>query len=131
MLKNITLFSLIILIAGCAPKTVDTSTLRPHEIREIDAVKVVEAKDLNKNFKVIKKVEGISCVILKKKTSGIFLPPTYKAVKNSSRDEAVGQVKIFAVRAGGNAITNLECEYNRSGSCWGEVACTADVIQVD
>ncbi len=132
MLKNITLFSLIILIAGCAPKTVDMSILSPHEIRKINAVKVVEAKDLNKNSKVIKKIEGISCVEITQETAGIFLPPTFKVVKNSSRDEAVGQVKFYAVSAGGNAITNLECEYNRTGSyCWGQVVCTADIIQVD
>lgn len=132
MLKNITLISLIILIAGCAPTTVDLSTLRPHEIRKMDAVKVLEEKDLNKNFKVIKKVKGTSCVEIKQETAGIFLPPTFKVVKNSSRDEAVDQVKFYAVETGGNAITNLECEYNRSsGACWGEVKCSADIIQVD
>lgn len=133
MLKNITLFSLIILIAGCGPKIVDMSILSPHEIRKINAVKVVEAKDLNKNSKVIKKIEGISCVEITKETAGIFLPPTFKVVKNSSRDEAVGQLKTYAVRAGGNAITNIECEYTKVTGyyCGGQVVCTADVIQVD
>ena len=80
------------------------------------------------SHKVIKKIKGTSCVKLKPN----FIHGFPSVTKNSSRDEAVDQAKAHAVRAGGNAIANIECEYDKLGSkCWGQVVCTADVIQVD
>ena len=50
-----------------------------------------------------------------------------------NREDAVEQLKIQAVKAGGNAITNLVCVFDnwRWGYCGRAIECEADAIQVD
>ena len=102
----------------------DLSTV---EIEKVEAVKLFkQAKDLDeRSYKVITQVNGFSTDICHLSTG--------KIDDTVSREDAVEQVKIQAVRAGGNAITNLVCvlENIRWGYCGRVIECNADAIQVD
>lgn len=50
------------------------------------------------------------------------------------RDDAIEQAKIYAMRDGANAITNLICLFGVADwthNCWKYVECQADAIHVD
>jgi uncharacterized protein YbjQ (UPF0145 family) len=64
---------------------------------------------------------------------GIFVQ-TRKSVEKPSRKKAMEQLKISAMRAGANAITNWVClpdSTKLSHVCMTSVECQADAIQVD
>ena len=55
-------------------------------------------------------------------------------IERASRKKAIEQLKIYAMRAGANAITNWACVFDAvdwTNNCWNSVECQADAIQVD
>jgi len=114
---------------------IEKSTLSVDEVEKVKAVKLIEADKLNLNsYKVIKSIQGLSCEIYKSKMS--IDKMRWKVVEKPSRKKGIEQLKIHAVRAGGNAIINVVCLLkNQSGAsghrCLKYIQCTADVLQVD
>ena len=120
---------------GCTGlgQIIDKSTLSTEEIEKVEAVRLIEANELNEgSYKVIQKVKGISCE--KRKVQFGFFKNTVKVVEDRSRKKAIEQLKIYAMRAGANAITNWACVFDAvdwTNNCWNSVECQADAIQVD
>ena len=134
MVDRITLFFLLLFLfiafEGCM-RIIDKTTLPADEIEKIQTVRLIESNRLDESpYKVIKKVEGYSC---NQHYVTETLEGDIRVLKESSREKAIEQVKVQAVRAGGNAITNLVCLFEEiqkfGGECW--IECTADAIQVD
>jgi len=143
MINRLALFFLsvftLITFGGCVAgqsQRIDMSTLSPEEGEKVKAVRLVEAGELDKiSYKFIKKVQGLSCEVWKRTKMGIIVI-TWERVNIATREEAEEQLKIKAVRAGANAISNIVCvaESNfmtRSRLCWRHFDCSADAIQVD
>ena len=111
---------------GVSPIIIDKQDLSTIELEKVEAIKVLmEAKDLvEDSHKVITQVNGVS-------TDTCYLGG--RVADTVDRDDAVEQVKIQAVRAGGNAITNLVCVFDhmRWGYCGKVIECTADVLCKD
>jgi len=110
---------------------VDPGTLPADEFKKAQAIKLIEAKELDKiSYKYLNKIKGYSC---RARTHN----PIFKAEKmywgEASRKQAIEQTRINAVRAGGNAVTNIVCLFKKAPVWyeWSSVVCEADVIQVD
>lgn len=147
MNKAIILFSMILFLlnlGGCGVtpgQIIKKSTLSEDEAGKVKTVEEIEADKLNLNtYKKIKSVQGLSCTLKKTivRWSGILPTPkyTFKTVENASRKKAVEQLKIHAVKSGGNAIANVVCLRKKqppltTRDCMDYVLCTADVLQVD
>jgi len=126
MTRRITIFFLLIylfFVWGCT-STINKEYLSQVELERFQAVKVfMEEKDLNgHSYKVIQKVHGYSCP---QESRNIHEQINY-------RDESVEQVKILAMKAGGNAIINLVCIYEKTRmGCGVAMECFADAILLD
>lgn len=139
MVNRLTLFFLLVFVwlsfEGCTGlgQIIDKSTLSPEEIEKVQAVRLIEANELDENsYKFIKKVKGLSCLKLKTKIG--FFTVKNEVEGEASREKSVEQTKIYAIRAGGNAITNLVCLFDAvdwSSNCWRSIECQADAIQVE
>lgn len=127
MVNRATLFfllvSLLIILVGCIGYGQIIRHVSAEEEKQLQQIKLIESENIEaKSYKIIKKVKGLSCT---EHMTGV--PPT--------RSKAVRQAKIYAMRAGGNAITNLVCVINHGqdlkNNCNGSIECFADAIQVD
>jgi len=133
--KTTLLFLLVFLLltfGGCVAgqgQIVDMSTLSADEGEKVKPVRLIEAKELDKiSYKFIKKIRGLSCEVHPMFNSSKF--------KNASREEAEEQLKINAVRAGANAISNIVCTaewsfWTTNRWCVRNIACSADAIKID
>jgi hypothetical protein len=125
---------LLIAFEGCTGfgQIIDKSTLSSDEIEKVQAVKTYKENELNDGaYKIIKKIKGLSCLKL---TPQFFSSSIYKVREVPETAKAIEQAKIYAVRAGGNAITNVSCQKTKNdwvNNCWNSIVCTADAIQVD
>jgi len=122
----------LISFGGCVAgqyQIIDVSTLSAEEGEKVKAIRLVEAEELDKaSYKSIKKVKGLSCEV--------WTLSWTQRLKQVSRKEAVEQLKIRAVRAEGNAISNIVCVFEsnmmvRNARCLKWVTCSADAIQVE
>jgi len=139
MNNRVVLFIFLILVCeGCASTSSWNPSLLPtDEIEKVQALRLIEANELDKHsYKIIKKVKSISFGKRKLKKRGWFA--NEYSFESASRKEAVGQVKILAALAGANAITNMvcitgylfhRCSLDYFMHC--SIYCTADAIQVD
>jgi hypothetical protein len=117
------LFS-VVLAAGCAPfiPVVKIEELPAGQKAAIDAMPVYEARDLaRRRYVTIAQVEGFSCQDL------LWAP-------GASREDAVRQVKHWALQKGADGITNLTCGAKEGVSlitnCWETIRCAADAIKL-
>ncbi len=133
--KATLLFLLVFLLltfGGCVAgqfQIVDMSTLSADEGEKVKTVRLIEAEELGKtSYKIIKKIRGLSCEVRPR-----FV---MSKIKFASREEAEEQLKINAVRAGANAISNIVCTaessfWTRNPGCAVNIACSADAIKID
>jgi len=133
--KATLLFLLVFLLltfGGCVAgqgQIVDMSTLSTDEGEKVKTVRLIEAEELGKtSYKIIKKIRGLSCEV----------QPMFdmSKLKVASREEAEEQLRINAVRAGANAISNIVCTaewsfWTTNRWCVRNIACSADAIQVE
>jgi hypothetical protein len=124
MTQRTTIFPLLICLLfalGCVRHTkIYKEYWTTDELEKVQAVKVfMEEKDFNeRSYKVIKKVQGYSSLY------------DYDSEKGHiPRDKAVEQLKIYTVRAGGNAIANIVCIIGRDERL--HIKCEADAILLD
>jgi len=141
MIRGTVAFLLLIYLLftwGCGT-TIKYQKLSPVELERVQAVKVfMEEKDFNgRSYQVIQKVQGCANdrpKIIQDRENEYILPKPNERI--NYRDKAVEQVKIQALRAGSNAITNLVC-LSHIFSCGPVLArywameCEADVIKID
>ena len=141
MINRATLFFLLVFTlityGGCVAgqmEIVNRSTLSPEEGEKVKAVRLVEAEELDKiSYKTIKKIKGLSCEVVHLKIERTRAK--HVIAKNASREDAEEQLKIHAIRAGGNAISNIVCVaesdfMTRNRRCIRHIACSADAIQI-
>ena len=135
MVNRTGIFCLVVFIlvsfGGCTP-FIDKSNLSREEIAKVQAVRLIEANELNEgSYKFIQKVKGRSRDKFKLQYSLFF--SKMKVVEKSTRKKAIEQLKIYAMRAGANAITNLVCLFDVGfpGSFSTFVECQADAILVN
>lgn len=119
------IFILVISLGGCGPfvpvvKMSDISAQERHALANVAIYNQTQL--LNKKFKIINIVEGISC---KNKT----WDPA------ATRSDAIHQARYHAMKMGADGITGLNCEYPRgtstSTNCWESITCTAEAIKFD
>ena len=141
MVNRTKIFCLVVFIwisfEGCTfqlgMQGIDKSTLSSEEIEKVEAVRLIEVNELNESsYKVIDKVHGRSCQRFEAKMG---FGHKIKSVEKPSRGKAMEQLKISAMRAGANAITNWVCLFDSSpmmgALCLTWVECQADAIQTE
>ena len=112
------------LSGGCGSfvPVVKMDKVSPEERQAAQAMQIyLEPQLVGKNFRVVGVVEGNSC---KNKMWDA----------SSTRTAAIEQLKYFAMKAGANGITNIECgqreETSLNTNCWELLSCTANAIQI-
>ena len=125
------LFIFLLITWGCttpSSQIINKQALSSVELEKVKAVKWFrDDKDFNeRSYKVIQKVQGHSCG-----KRPVFSLTGY--LREPQKSEAVDQLKIYAVRAGGNAIANIGCivEIDNVGLCGKYMECSADAILMD
>jgi hypothetical protein len=138
MARRTTVIPLLIYLLftwGCAKSTLSKQHLTAVQLEKLESVKVfIKAKDLDESsYKVIQKIQGRSCG-LNEAIQNISMGP-FPFSSNYRMDEVIEQVKVQAMGAGGNAITNLVCVFDDIEDLFGHqkycIECEADAIQVD
>jgi hypothetical protein len=126
MIKKITLVLLLSFLAGCAGPFVSVKNINRLPIETKSRVLSIpiynESQLLDKKYRIINIVEGISC------KNKIWDPPATKT-------DAINQAKYWAFEIGADALLNIQCEYPRGTTntynCWESITCTAQAIKIE
>ena len=115
------LVALVFFLNGCAGlgQLVSVGQLTSSQVQRLETISIIQAGSINaKDFKVLKRVKGISC--------------NGDGKTHISESEAINQVRLKAALSNADALTNLVCENNQStdwiNNCWKSWVCFADVI---
>lgn len=125
MRKLMTLLCATTLVTGCAPfiPVVKVEELPASQKASIETMLTYEASDLaSRKYTTIAQVEGFSCKDL------LWSP-------SATQEDAVRQIKYWALQKGANAIARLTCGSKEGVSflknCWETIRCTADAIKLE
>ena len=115
------LLTLVFFLSGCAGfgQSVSVGQLTSSQVQRLEKISIIQTGSINtKDFKVLKRVKGISC-------SG-------DGTIHISKSDAINQLKLKAALSNADALTNLVCEDNQvldwKNNCWKSWICFADVI---
>lgn len=111
-------------LVGCGAfvPVVKLDTLTPEQKNKVQAIKIYNSAQLQgQPFNVLTVVEGNSC------QNKLTDPP-------ATRAGAIEQVKFFALEAGADGITNIQCGGREGTStrtnCWELISCTAEAVKL-
>jgi hypothetical protein len=115
------LVALVFFLNGCAGlgQLVSVGQLTSSQVQRLETISIIQTGSINaKDFKVLKRVKGISC--------------NGDGKTHISESEAINQVRLKAALSNADVLTNLVCENNQStdwiNNCWKSWVCFADVI---
>ena len=125
-MKQILLIGICLLAFSCVGPLVPVikiDKLPLNEKRNVLSLAIYnESQLINKKYKIINIVEGISC---KNKT---WDPAATKT-------DAINQAKYWAYEMGADALLNIQCEQPRGTTttynCWESITCTAQAIKFE
>jgi|GEM_PF-2136266 len=119
------LLILAVSISGCSEiqNFVSTARLNSNEKQDYENMLILDKKLLPLgSYENLGQTMGKSC------------KPSLTSISPVSEKEARKRLKIKAARMGGNAITNINCNHNKTGDqegeCYSSITCKADVVEI-
>ncbi len=106
------------------------SGLSPDELQQLQTLRFYST-DKGLAYTSIGQVQGISC----KATVWLWIPNLSELNGRTPQEAAMMQLKIKAVRAGGNAILSSACSHSESidwaNNCWESWTCVGEAIHAE